>query len=820
MCTPPLAGAVLLAACPLALVGMTTFAPPRAEAPGKGRPAEWVIDCGHRLAVTVDPGKGKRRQTPTALDVDFARVFRDLGIKGRLDRNSVRVVRHDPATGRALPYLKGTAGYEVPFQLAHDFQAGDAGKVWWRIKDEKDTHFHVYFDTLGGSPRAGPTTQALVGCGDTFLFNNGRPGPLDVGMSATARFLDWDGDGRPDLLVGSSQTHEYGTPPERGRVYFFKNIGTRQSPLFAPGVPLRDQSGTLVRAAAGAYVYFDVADWDGDGDPDLVLAFGTDLYLYENTGWRDRDGLPVLKPPRPVARLAQGNDFAARDYYYRGFRLVDWDGDGDLDILYPVYRQHIDPRCKPEDGVCYWDEVLEFFEVHEQTGRDKDGRPVFAPPKAVRTARGTLLTAFGYGGADYADLNGDGLPDLIVCDMQNHPPGAARVLWHQNAGTRRQPKFLLDLPLVPRAEGFAAAPNPLVVDWFGRGRQDLLLAGFEGWLKVYPDLRPDRRGPPRLGPGAFVMQTHPKITGGEQTRTAVADWNGDGLPDLIQGDGDGWVTLYANAGTRADPVFRPGVRLRAGGKEIRLINGPRDCPQGPSEPNAGYAAPVVVDLDGDGDLDLIVGDMRGYQTYFENVGTRARPVLAPGRRIVVEGKERCFGWRNQLGVGDLDGSGRVQIVSTGYTDRRLWTYRPAARQDDPRVLKVVKGEPVRLESGEVLVPFQGAKNNNGDYLTKLVDWDGDGDLDLFVGSLYHVWYYENVGTRTKPVFRARGKVRCEGRDLLVSNHAGSVEAVDWNGDGRPDLVLGGESGWAYYFERSFLEGDLPRASVASVETRP
>jgi hypothetical protein len=46
-----------------------------------------------------------------------------------------------------------------------------------------------------------------------------------------------------------------------------------------------------------------------------------------------------------------------------------------------------------------------------------------------------------------------------------------------------------------------------------------------------------------------------------------------------------------------------------------------------------------------------------------------------------------------------------------------------------------------------------------------------------------------------------------------------VEVVDCNGDGRNDLILGGESGWGYYFERSFLAGDLPRASAGAVERR-
>ena len=65
-----------------------------------------------------------------------------------------------------------------------------------------------------------------------------------------------------------------------------------------------------------------------------------------------------------------------------------------------------------------------------------------------------------------------------------------------------------------------------------------------------------------------------------------------------------------------------------------------------------------------------------------------------------------------------------------------------------------------------------------------------------------------------------GKVQHAGKDLLVSGHAGSIDAVDWNGDGRKDLIISGESGWLYYFERSFLEDNLPKATAGKCESRP
>jgi hypothetical protein len=787
---------------------------------------EWVVDNPYRITITIDPGSSEKYQTPVSVQINFTELIEGQGIRGNLDRNSIRVVRYDPASGRAIPY--GDVGnlYPVPHQLSRDFFYQDGGKIWWRIKNERETHFHIYFDILNVSrARNGPEMIALIGIGDNFHFNNAMTEKIDVSMSASAHYVDWDGDGKRDLLIGSHQTQEYGMfTGAPGRVnkyiYFYRNIGTIERPLFAPGYPLKDRGGGYVFAKTGSgYSAFEIVDWNNDGQPDILTSIGETLYLYENTGLRDRNRTPVLKEFHQIVRLSHGNDFTD-DYNHRSPRLVDWDGDGDLDILYPVYRQHIEPNCKGTDRICYWDEVLLFFEVHENKGRDKRGQVVFNRPKVVRTARGILLTSFGYGGGEYKDWNGDGKFDLIVGDMWNYPQGASRVLFYENAGSRQEPKFLLSVPIVKRAEDFEMDPTPMVDDWDGDGDQDLILFEYGGWAKVFKNVNPDPKGLPQLEDGEFVRQVHPKVTGGKMAHTAIADWDGDGLRDLVQGNSLGWVTLFKNVGTPIDPVFDPGVRLKGGGQPIRMINGLRECPQGASEPNSGSTVPVVEDLDGDGDLDLIVGDMRGYQTYFENIGSPTQPSLAAGRMIQVGGQRRSFGWRNQLGVGDLNGDGQMEIISTTYSDRHIYSFKVGPRQDDPKVLKVTKTAPLRISSGQELLPAHAGGNNNGDYMIKVADWDRDGDFDLFVGSLYHIWYYENVGTKSAPTFMDRGRMVVEGRPLLVSNHAGSVEVIDWNGDGWKDLIIGGESGWTYYFERSFIEGKLPHASISTFQRRP
>ena len=83
----------------------------------------------------------------------------------------------------------------------------------------------------------------------------------------------------------------------------------------------------------------------------------------------------------------------------------------------------------------------------------------------------------------------------------------------------------------------------------------------------------------------------------------VADWDGDGLPDLIVGCGDGSVMFYRNIGTAKEPKLDEGqVLIPPGSMEY-------DGDKIPKTPTRGVRAKVcVVDYNGDGLPDLLVGD--------------------------------------------------------------------------------------------------------------------------------------------------------------------------------------------------------------------
>jgi len=225
-------------------------------------------------------------------------------------------------------------------------------------------------------------------------------------------YVDWDGDGLPDLML----------PNETNRIFWYKNVGTRSAPRFGErrqllveGYPdsedLRRQSAE--RALEATYPLEEerpffwrtgaaFADWNGDGLMDLATHDGATRKLTLFAQCRHGDGTLRLKKAGPL-KLVDGRDIdvtvvGRAKHWTESFRAADWDGDGLLDLIYSC------AGTEAAKGSIY---LLRHCGVKKA--------PVFEPPRTL-CCFGEPVKVTAHGPHPWvADMNGDGLPDIITC---------------------------------------------------------------------------------------------------------------------------------------------------------------------------------------------------------------------------------------------------------------------------------------------------------------------------------------------------------------------------------------------------------------------
>src|SRR4030042_3605587 len=185
----------------------------------------------------------------------------------------------------------------------------------------------------------------------------------------------------------------------------------------------------------------------------------------------------------------------------------------------------------------------------------------------------------------------------------------------------------------------------------------------------------------------------------------MADINNDGDIDLLVGDSYGFITVY----------------LRGDNGELssqdRLIVDDEEFEQGER------TAPQTVDWDLDGDLDMLVGSSYATVLLLINNGNAENYSDSRGENLSAGGEEIWLASESAPAMANLDRDGKRDLIA-GNIYGELWFYANTGEDNDP---SFAEGGRLCDTDGEISL---------GNYSRpELLDWDGDGDLDLISGSI-------------------------------------------------------------------------------------
>lgn len=595
------------------------------------------------------------------------------------------------------------------------------------------------------------------------------PYPFLGGISSPrAAVVDIDNDGDLDLFLLRQD----------GQLNFFRNAGTPTLHSFV----LEKQN--LVDTLAGTWFRF--ADIDGDGKKDLFCDnSAAGMRYYQNTS--------VNLSQTPAFSLISPAFQNIVTEFINIPAFTDIDNDGDLDFF--AGRISGTLAFYRNDGTAASPNFVHITDTYDSLSTFETAPPctanVVSPPLPEFTPLTSLFTqtnlsrssssGHGANSIDFADVNADGDYDFFWGDINN-----INLYFFENQGTPAVSDLVKNsncyLPF--ETNGFN---TPSFGDLDGDADQDILVSSFnQGMAKN--NLAFLRNVGTAVSPN-FSIVTKNLLRGidvGVFAFTQLVDIDGDCDRDLLIGSSANRIYFFRNNGNPASSSF-----------DLASANF-----GGINESNVFTVIPVFADIDADGDFDLFIGKDNGTTSFYRNTGTASSPaftLVTPQYLDLTVNTNPVFAFADIDADGDLDlfvGEWRF----TGNANVRFYRNEGSAQS-----------AAFVLEQPQLIPPASRIQT-----IPALADYDGDGDLDLFVGSRDGtIQLFQNDGTPDTFNF---------------TPVAGSYVGVDvgfWaapffsdiDGDGDLDLFVGTEEGGVFFYRNTatppFFPGDLNGDAAAT-----
>ena len=584
----------------------------------------------------------------------------------------------------------------------------------------------IVLSDLDGDGKLDMATSNNSGASISTLRNTGSSGTVsfaaktDYAVGTSPRELrvgDFDGDGKPDLVVAN-------LGPDN--VSLLHNTGASGTISFAAKVDF--SVGSNPRGLA-------VADLDGDRRPEVVVGNNGSTTLSVLYNIADPPTISSLSAtsgkPGDSITITGANFYAVHSnntVFIGGIKATTTAGNTtSLTVTIP-------------DGATFGPVT-----VVTQGGRTAHSEEMFLPTYSglpsittgTMAAKVDISVGVNHEGVVFADIDGDGKPDMITAQSNN-----ASIYENQHSsGAITTGSFAAKVDFAT-----GTGPNSAGVgDIDNDGDLDIVTPNWTaGTVSVLTNTT--------SGAISFATKVDLTVNAGP-ARARVHDLDGDGNADIVALNNTGGnMTVFRN-------VHAPGTAFSTNSMVAKtdyatLAN--------PSDLDIG-------DIDGDGLADVVVGSTGGtaHISVFHNTSNGGAISLATKDDFVIGAAARG------IALGDIDGDGKLDISATSQTPNTVSVYRNTATSGDI--------------TGGSLAAAQTFTTGTDPFGLALGDIDGDGKLDIVVA---------NEGSDDISIFRntatsgtINGSSLATKVDFASGDVPASVGVADIDGDDKPDIAV-------------------------------